>query len=152
MDGEGKNVTMEDQSMGKIAIHDHDPNKKGESSKHNILLVSVADDLPNSTGWFWWSNSVGTSRFGIFVDPHHGQGPKLGWVNCVNLWKYRNQALADLGWNHGDGGSLAEAVSRMLSPGYFDCWETFASTKWNSPKTNTGYLSLEYINNIIHVS
>ncbi len=38
--------------MGKIAMHDHDLNKKGESYQHNILPVSVADDLQISTGWF----------------------------------------------------------------------------------------------------
>ncbi len=58
MDGEGKNVAKGDQSMGENTIHDHDPNKKGDSCEHNILPVSMADDLQISTGWFSWSDCV----------------------------------------------------------------------------------------------
>lgn len=43
----------------------------------------------------------------------------------------------------------------MLTPGYNTCWEQFASTKWYNEgefDENSGYMSLEYIHNNIHVS
>lgn len=53
-------------------------------------------------------------------------------------------------------GSLSDAVNRMLSPGYHKYWEQFSSTKWLSDhhptEHATGYLSLEYIHNNVHVS
>jgi hypothetical protein len=57
-------------------------------------------------------------------------------------------------WYGKGSGSFADAVARMLSPGYFDSWETFASTVHNSPTapTATNFMSLEYIHNIVHVS
>lgn len=52
-------------------------------------------------------------------------------------------------------GTLADAVSRMLSDGYHSTYEQFSTTKWWDSKkalVSTGYLSLEYIHNNIHVS
>ena len=51
--------------------------------------------------------------------------------------------------------SLSEAVNRMFTPEYNGTWGTFASTKWHSENETdiqTGYLSLEYIHNNVHVS
>ena len=48
--------------------------------------------------------------------------------------------------------SLNNAISRMLSPGYFSSFEYFASTKWNQPSVNSNYMSIEYIHNVVHVS
>jgi tyrosinase len=52
-------------------------------------------------------------------------------------------------------GTLADAVNRLFSPQYSDTWGTFASTKWfaeSAQNVSTGYLSLEYIHNNVHVS
>lgn len=52
-------------------------------------------------------------------------------------------------------GTLADAVSRMFSDGYHSTYEQFSTTKWyGSKKTQvaSGYLSLEYIHNNVHVS
>ena len=94
---------------------------------------------------------MGTSRYGILVDPQKGKGPEPDWVHGVNNWESCNQALADPQWYAKDGGSLADAVNRMLCPTYLESWEPFASTKWNNPKSSTNYLSIEYIHNIVHV-
>lgn len=149
---EGKHVAMGDKSMGNYAIDNHNPNNLNSSDpfKLHILPVSLAANFQNSADSFKWSNCVATSRYGILVDPHHGLGPEPAWVNGVNNWDYCNQALADPQWYGQDGGSLADAVSRMFSYGDLS-WETFASTKWNNPSTNAEYLSLEYIHNVLHV-
>ena len=49
--------------------------------------------------------------------------------------------------------SIADAISRMFTPGYFDSFETFASTVHNDPLSSSGsnYMSIEYIHNIVHV-
>ena len=62
-------------------------------------------------------------------------------------------AMKDPLWYAGDGGSFADAVSRMLSPKYFDSWESFSSTVHNPPTADKArhFLSLEYIHNVIHV-
>jgi hypothetical protein len=52
-------------------------------------------------------------------------------------------------------GSLADSVNRLFCPEYTPHWEQFASTKWyneGSFDTFTGFLSLEYIHNNVHVS
>jgi tyrosinase len=52
-------------------------------------------------------------------------------------------------------GNLADSVNRMFTKAYNTTWGEFASTKWNNEKhTNpkTGYMSLEYIHNNVHVS
>ena len=92
---------------------------------------------------------MATSRYGILKD-----GPQ-DWVDGINNWESCNQGLSDPGWYNGypDGGrgSLSDTVNRMLSLDYFDCWEHFASTKW-SPEVNAkGFMSLEYIHNVLHV-
>jgi tyrosinase len=55
-------------------------------------------------------------------------------------------------WNPG---TLADAVNRMYSDKYNSTWGQFASTKWMAEgheNLHTGYLSLEYIHNNVHVS
>ena len=101
-----------------------------------------------------WNRCIATSRYGILADPPIPQGREPNWINGVNNWEEANAALSGPGWYGESGGSLADAVKRMLSPGYFKSWETFASTRWNNPKDigNTEFLSLEYIHNVIHVS
>ena len=50
--------------------------------------------------------------------------------------------------------SLQDAVSRMFSPDYNGTWGTFSSTKWfveMEEDLQTGYMSLEYIHNNVHV-
>ena len=89
---------------------------------------------------------MATSRYGIELDGCQDLPPP--WIHGINNWQRANLGLRDVGWN---AGSLADAVSRLLEPGYFDSWEHFASTKWNGPKKNTNYLSIEYIHNLIHV-
>lgn len=52
-------------------------------------------------------------------------------------------------------GFLADAVNRLFTPEYTNHWEHFASTKWyneGSWETETGFLSLEYVHNNVHVS
>lgn len=52
-------------------------------------------------------------------------------------------------------GTLADSINRLFSDEYNDTWGSFSSTKWwaESARTfTTGYLSLEYIHNNIHVS
>jgi tyrosinase len=54
-------------------------------------------------------------------------------------------------WNPG---TLADSVNRMFCPHYNDTWGKFASTKWTKEShegSNTGFLSLEYIHNNVHV-
>jgi hypothetical protein len=50
--------------------------------------------------------------------------------------------------------SLSESVNRMFTPQYNSTSGTFASTKWYrelEADLQTGYLSLEYIHNNVHV-
>lgn len=50
--------------------------------------------------------------------------------------------------------TLADAVNRMFSPKYNETWGTFATTKWwnESERTlTTGYMSLEFVHNNLHV-
>ena len=98
---------------------------------------------------------MGTSRYGITNEYHDLLPPK--WVPGINNWQAANLGLQKIGWYMGDttkdnNYSLNNAVSRMLSPGYFSSFEYFASTKWNKPNVNSNYLSIEYIHNVVHVS
>ena len=90
---------------------------------------------------------MATSRYGILADQ-----PESAWRNGVNNWESCDSALADPPWYGEGSGLLADAVNRMLSPGYFRHWEPFASTRHNNPKWATHYMSLEYIHNVVHVS
>ena len=90
---------------------------------------------------------MATSRYGILADQ-----PESAWKDGVNNWEMCDSALADPQWYGQGSGLLADAVSRMLSPGYFRHWEPFASTRHNDPKWATHYMSLEFIHNIVHVS
>lgn len=57
-------------------------------------------------------------------------------------------------WDKANPKTLAYAVSRLLSPGYFSSWDQFSTVEYNNPRqpTSKDYLSLEYIHNIVHVS
>jgi tyrosinase len=113
------------------------------------------DDNP----WMPWSQTSGTSRYGVFVSKDGERFRGLEGVN--NPWTansilstmetqwYTSQIAKDKGirWNPG---TLADAVNRMFSPRYNATWGQFASTKWTLEGTNTGYLSLEYIHNNVH--
>ena len=90
---------------------------------------------------------MATSRYGILADQ-----PESVWRDGVDNWEKCNYALADPPWYGLGSGPLADAVNRMLSPGYFRHWESFASTRHNDPKRATHYMSLEYIHNLVHVS
>ena len=90
---------------------------------------------------------MATSRYGIRADQ-----PDSVWRDGINNWQACDAGLADPQWYGEGSGSLTDAVSRMLTPGYFDHWEPFASTVHNSPKNATNFMSLEYIHNIVHVS
>lgn len=87
----------------------------------------------------------------------------LSSMNTVNQWY--EPPLADDGGpdttdKDKDGkfigpGTLADAVGRMFSDGYHSTYEQFSSTKWYGSKETqvaSGYLSLEYIHNNVHVS
>lgn len=65
-----------------------------------------------------------------------------------------NLAMNDPLWYGNGSGTFADAVSRMFEKGYLTSWETFSSTIHNNPKdvSNTNYMSIEYIHNIVHVS
>ena len=110
---------------------------------------------------------MATSRYGILADV-----PDSQWVNGVNTWQACNAVMKTPQWYGNGSGSFADAVSRKFSPGYFESWETFASTIHNSPKNlkddpsegvsadspadprprkATGFMSLEFIHNIIRV-
>ena len=83
---------------------------------------------------FQWSQCIGVSRYGIRSDK-----PSSEWAAGVNNWELANQGIANPQWYDGlppplRSSTLADAVSRMFSPHYFDSWETFASTAWNKPK------------------
>lgn len=55
-------------------------------------------------------------------------------------------------WNPG---TLADSINRMFSRDYNKNWGEFASTKWikeGHGDDTTGFLSLEYIHNNVHVS
>ena len=80
--------------------------------------------------------------------------PDSTWVEGFNDSVKVNDAMNDPLWYGDDGHSFQEAVGRLLSPGYADNWEVFASTVHNSPtaKHATNFLSLEYIHNVLHVS
>ena len=69
------------------------------------------------------------SRYGVLADV-----PDSQWVNGVNNWQACNAVMKNPQWYGSGSGSFADAVSRMFSPGYFESWETFASTIHNSPK------------------
>ncbi|KAL3426473.1 hypothetical protein PVAG01_03264 [Phlyctema vagabunda] len=114
----------------------------GDKSIMKLNAISDNGELP-------WSRCIGTSRFGIDTDK-----PDSDWINGVNDWKQVNLAMADPIWYNQDGGSFAEAVSRLLSQNYFDSWASFASTVHN-PTTDvsvkaTHFLSLEFIHNVVH--
>ncbi|KAL8819551.1 MAG: hypothetical protein Q9191_007712 [Dirinaria sp. TL-2023a] len=130
-DSEGHNVPMGDKLMGKNAIPDN---------KEDLELP-----LP-------WSECIGVSRYGILKSQSPSQ-----WSKGVNNWKAVNVAVENPPWydNHTGplkGTSFKDALSRLFTPGYFDSWETFASTKHNNPKNlkNTNFMSLEYIHNVVH--
>ena len=91
---------------------------------------------------------MATSRYGIRKD----ESNHITGTDGVNNWSSCNAAMKDPPWYAQNGGSLTDAVSRMLSPGYFDDWGSFASTVHNDPHSASDYLSLEYIHNVIHVS
>ena len=95
---------------------------------------------------------MATSRYGILKD----ESNHITGLNGVNNWPACDAAMKCPPWYSyaKDRSSLSDAVSRMLSPGYFDDWGSFASTIHNKPKSKsaTNYLSLEYIHNVIHVS
>ena len=91
---------------------------------------------------------MATSRYGILKD----DSGNITGINGVNNWSASDAAMKCPPWYASGSGSLTDAVSRMLSPGYFKDWESFASTKHNDPHCATNYLSLEYIHNVIHVS
>jgi tyrosinase len=127
-----------------------------------------------------WNLTSATSRHGLFSekrgitqlrspsDPYkfHGlKGVNNVWqVNSVFSAKNEADEFYDPrpedkpGKKNRDGpfespGTLADAVSRMLSDGYHSTYEQFSTTKWWDSKealVSTGYLSLEYIHNNIH--
>ena len=85
--------------------------------------------------------------------------PESQWNKGVNNWEYANERIKNPQWYDGQlepykSSSFADAVSRLFTPGYFNSWETFASTIHNNPTNtkNTDFMSLEYIHNIVHVS
>ncbi|OCL09390.1 Di-copper centre-containing protein [Glonium stellatum] len=123
---DGKNVAMGDPAMGPNAIKDD-------------------TDVPDGWEPLPWSKCIGTSRYGILSGV-----PPEEWINGVNNWQGANAAMADPPWYGQGSGSFADAVSRMFSPGYFDSWETFASTIHNNPSSATNFMSIEFIHNIIH--
>lgn len=105
------------------------------------------------------------SRYGVKRLPDGNYSGLEG----LNEWKVVNKTLNDTveNWinpfpNENDKfpyserpSTLADAVSRMFSPDYNSTWGSFASTKWfqeSESTLSTGYLSLEYIHNNIHVS
>lgn len=94
-----------------------------------------------------WSKCSGISRYGILSDK-----PESEWSGGINNWKSANAGIADPQWYGQGSGSLGDAVNRLLSPGYFSSWETFASTAHNNPSSATNFMSLEFIHNVVHVS
>ena len=85
--------------------------------------------------------------------------PESQWNKGVNNWEYANEGIKNPQWYDGQpepykSSSFADAVSRLFTPGYFNSWDTFASTIHNDPTNtkNTDFMSLEYIHNIVHVS
>ncbi len=106
-----------------------------------------------STDWLQYSETRATSKWGIFTPE---ENPKKPWIDGVQNWPAADQALAVPNWPNYEwkyGGSIGEAVNRMLSPGYHTSWESFASTRYHGrDPIGPGYLSLEFIHNQIHVS
>lgn len=97
-----------------------------------------------------WTRAFSTSKHGVRQD-----APQADWIHGSQQNDLVNAALQQPKWYNETikVGSIAEAVYRMFSPGYFSSWEAFASTLYieqNSAATN--FLSLEYIHNNIHVS
>ena len=100
-----------------------------------------------------------TSKWGVLTPEADPEEP---WNDGIQNWAAANEALAlrsDKDWQDWKaGGTIAEAVCRMFSPGYHSSWESFASTSYKTeggPRpepNNPGYLSLEFIHNKIHVS
>ena len=93
-----------------------------------------------------WSKCIGVSRYGIRTDK-----PEAEWINGVNNWPSSNESIAGTPFN-AKASTVADAVSRVFSPSYFQHWETFASTRYRKEDENSAYLSLEAIHNYIHVS
>ncbi|RWA09877.1 hypothetical protein EKO27_g5246 [Xylaria grammica] len=111
-----------------------------------------------------WSQCSGVSRYGI---TQTGDNAYAG-LEGVNNFEAANESInkySDPSLNpypEGDPnhdkwvapGSLADAVNRMFSKDYNRTWATFASTKWwndSERKISTGYMSLEYIHNNVHI-
>lgn len=92
-----------------------------------------------------WSKCVGTSKHGIIMSE-----PESKWTMGVQNWQGSNSSLQNPEWYQGDPGSIAEAVYRMFTPGYFKSYETFATTSHNPAVEGSEYLSLEFIHNNIH--
>ena len=103
-----------------------------------------------------WSRCSGVSRWGIYSDD---QGKSWRGLEGVNNIQKVNDVMADFPFYPMNKSipvpsSLSEAVNRMFTPEYNGTWGTFASTKWYREKEadiQTGYLSLEYIHNNVHV-
>ena len=142
---DGKPLKMGDPKMGQNQIN------KDPASPPATLDLPVSPILlcKNDADHSQWNLCAGTSRYGIL----HDQPPSV-WSDGINNWQATNASLQNPYWYKGDGGSLSDAVSRMLSPRYFESWEPFSSTRWHTSKKvkNTHFLSLEYIHNVLHVS
>lgn len=117
-----------------------------------------------------WSETKATSRYGIFIDSSAKGFIGLDGVNNVGV---ANNQLVDMKWSpitdnqkaqvekknedfylKWSPGTLSDAVNRMLSPNYNSTWGQFASTKWTHEghgNSMSGFLSLEYIHNNVHV-
>ncbi|KAK1514600.1 uncharacterized protein CCOS01_13881 [Colletotrichum costaricense] len=101
----------------------------------------------------------GTSRYGITNKHTPTTQEALGIENNASV----AEALQTPDWNSMEEhkldpnmtGSLQDQVHRLLTAGYFPDYATFATTEYGSPKLSpppaTGWLSLEFLHNCIHV-
>lgn len=92
-----------------------------------------------------------TSKWGV-LSPD--EDPDEPWNYGIQNWAAANNALDLRDWQAGkDFGTFSDAICRMFSPGYHRSWESFATTKYTPEKgEDLGFLSLEFIHNVIHVS
>ena len=107
-----------------------------------------------------WAECTGLSRYGIKSSDN---GKTFTGLEGVNNFETVNAFLSnfDKNWyNPGKQdswtppGTLPDSLNRMYSPDYNSTWGTFASTKWwreSEMTLSTGYMSLEYIHNNVHV-
>ena len=135
-------------------------NIKDDTTDPNVLfpvsLVLTLSTWQSCANVSKWSRCSGVSRWGIYSDDKGNSWRGLEGVNNITMV---NEVMADFPFYQMKNqpkvpSSLSESVNRMFTSEYNGTWGTFASTKWwheSEADIQTGYLSLEYIHNNVHV-